>query len=105
MLEGVLENYIVVFSIGIIIGVLIARYYYERTTNYSLGKIIEGVMISESVQDLHEYGKELDSLLIKMRSESDNLLDQIKRCRDIEKMIIESEKQKIADENNIVDDE
>ena len=85
MIWRILEDYFVIFSIGLVFGVIIARYYYERATNQSLGRIIEGVMISETVDELFRQSKELESLITKMRSESDSLLDQIKRIRDIER--------------------
>jgi hypothetical protein len=91
MIWRILEDYFVVFSVGLILGLLIARYYYERVSNHSLGRIIEGVVISESVEDLQGYSRELESLLLKMRSEADNLLDQVKRFRDIERMLGDSE--------------
>ena len=93
MILRILEDYFVIFSVGLILGLLIARYYYERVSNHSLGRIIEGVVISESVEDLQGYSNELESLLTKMRTESVNLLDQVKRFRDIERKLGDSESQ------------
>lgn len=87
MIWEILENYLVTLIIGAIIGAIAIRYYYENSKNYALGKTIEGAMISSSVDELKDYCSELDLLLSKMRSESDTLLEQIKRCKDIENIV------------------
>jgi hypothetical protein len=84
MLWQIFEDYFVIFSIGLIIWVLIARYYYERVSNQSLGRILEGVIISDNIAGLQEYTMQLESLLMNMRVECDDLIDQVKRFRDIE---------------------
>ena len=112
MIWDIFENYLVTLIIGAIVGGLFTRYYYEKSKNYALGKTIEGVMISGSIEDLRDYCNELDLLLTKMRSESDNLLEQIKRCMDIENMVpkvnesettleLEPTPKDFEDENNI----
>jgi len=86
MIWDILENYLVILIIGIVIGIIFTRYYYERTKNYSIGKIFEAVMISNNVNDLRNYCNELDILLSKMRIESDTLMESINRCGDIERI-------------------
>ena len=106
MIWRIIQDYFVVFSVGLIFGVIITRYYYERASNHSLGRIIEGVMISESVDELFSHSKELESLVSKIRSESDNLIDQIKRIRDIEKTRspLESSDLELNDTDSIYND-
>ena len=86
MAFGVPEEYLVSTAIGVLIGVFAAKYFYENTRNYSIGKAIEGAMISDNIEVLFDYSKDLERLLSKMNAESDSLLDQIKRCGDIESM-------------------
>ncbi len=92
MVWVIFENYLVTLVIGVIMGVVATRYFYEKTKNYSIGKTIEGALISGSIGDLIEYTRDLELLLDKMRNESETLLDQIKRCGDIESVNYEPEK-------------
>jgi len=69
---------------GMILGFFITRYYYEKNKNHTLGKTIEGIMISRSVEEIHSLSKDLNSLIEKMQIESYELLEQILHARDIE---------------------
>ena len=89
MLLDTVESYIVSTVIGLLFGIIIARYYYEKTRNFAVGKAIEGALISGNIDALINYCKDLESLLSKMNSETNTLLDQIKRCGDIETMLSE----------------
>ena len=71
-------------SIGMILGFFITRYYYEKNRNHSLGKTIEGIMISRSVEEISSLSKDLNSLLEKIQLESYELVEQISHARDIE---------------------
>lgn len=73
-----------VLLFGVAVGFLISRRLSEETNHYSLGKTIEGSVISRRVSYLSAYCNELDSLLSNIRIETDALLDQIHRFRDIE---------------------
>ena len=84
MIWDILKNYLVVLLFGVAIGFLISRRLSEDTNHYSLGKTIEGSVISRRVSYLSAYCKELDSLISNIRNETDALLDQINRFRDIE---------------------
>jgi hypothetical protein len=105
MLSRLIEDAFVVFSIGFFLGAIVIRYYYERVDNRSLGRIIDGAMISDSVEKLYGQSREMESLLGKMRSEADSLVDFIKRCRDIEKRKNDSElyEERIEDETSFPD--
>ena len=87
---------LIIFVIGIVIGITITRYYYEKTKNYSIGKTIQGVMISDSVDQLIELHSELSTLLSKLNDESMNLNEQIKRSGDIESISFKE----LLEENN-----
>jgi hypothetical protein len=84
MIWDILKNYFVVLLFGVAVGFLISRRLSEETNHYSLGKTIEGSVISRRVSYLSAYCNELDSLLSNIRIETDALLDQIHRFRDIE---------------------
>ena len=84
MLWQIAKEYLSVFSIGILIGFLITRYYYEEVSKHSLGKIIESALITDEVVELYKQTKELDTLLDKIRFSSDSLFDKVRRSRDIE---------------------
>jgi hypothetical protein len=91
VLREIIDNYVVAFFFGTILGFIITRYYYEKNRNYNLGRTIESVLISSSVKSLWEYHKKIDQLLSNMRLESDALTDQIKRFQDIEKTPIDKD--------------
>lgn len=84
MIWDILKNYLVVLLFGVAIGFFISRRLSEETNHYSLGKTIEGSVISRRVNYLSAYCSELDSLLSNIRNETDALLDQMNRFRDIE---------------------
>ena len=84
MLSDGFQIDLIIFFIGIVIGITITRYYYEKTKNYSIGKTIQGAMISDSVNHLIELHNELSSSLSKIQEESMNLNEQIMRSGDIE---------------------
>jgi hypothetical protein len=92
MIWDILDNYLLTLIVGVIIGVVANRYFYKKTTNHSIGQTIEGALISGSVGELFEHAKDLELLLDKMRKESDNLLEEIKRCVDIEYISYEPNK-------------
>ena len=73
------------FITGFLVGIEVTRYYNEKVNRYSLGKIIQGVLISKSVSELSEYNNQIDVLVQKMKSSSDILSKQLKRGEDIEK--------------------
>ena len=83
MLE-LLEDYIVVLIIGVIIGALATRLYYEKTKNYTVGKIIESAMIKGNINELINQCKDLQQILIKMNMNSEELYEQIRKSGDIE---------------------
>ena len=70
---------------GFLVGIEVTRYYNEKVNKYSLGKIIQGVLISKSVSELNEYNNQIEGLVQKMKSSSDILSKQLKRGEDIEK--------------------
>jgi len=84
-----LTYYTIVFVIGFFVGIEVSRHYNEKTRKYSLGKIIQGVMISKSVNELQEYSSQLDLLLHKIIVSSDNLATQLRRGEDIEEIFYE----------------
>jgi len=79
-----IQNIIFDVSIGMILGFFVTRYYYEKNRNHSLGKTIEGIMISRSVEEISSLSKDLNSLLEKIQFESYELVEQISHARDFE---------------------
>ena len=98
-------NYITTLVIGSIMGVIATRYFYEKTKNYSIGKTIESALISGSIDDLLDHQKDLEQLLAAMRHESNTLMEQIKRCGDIESLNIEPNENGDEDEITSLDHE
>ena len=90
-----IQNFFFDVSIGMILGFFVTRYYYEKNRNHSLGKTIEGIMISRSVEEISSLSKDLNSLLEKIQLESYELVEQISHARDIET---------IPYDNNIIKD-
>ena len=79
-----IQNIIFDVLIGMILGFFITRYYYEKSKNNTIGKTIEGIMISKSVEEISSLSKDLNSLVEKIQIESYELLEQISHARDIE---------------------
>ena len=79
-----IQNIIFDVLIGMILGFFITRYYYEKNKNNIIGKTIEGIMISKSVEEISSLSKDLNSLVEKIQIESYELLEQISHARDIE---------------------
>lgn len=79
-----IQNILFDVLIGIILGFFITRYYYEKNKNHVLGKTLEGIMISRSVEEILSLSKDLNIIIEKMQIESYELLEQILHARDIE---------------------
>ena len=105
MLWSIIEDYFVIFSIGFIVGAITTRYYYERIAKHSLGKAIEGAVISNNVERLHGKSKDLENLLRQMMDESESLTGQIKRIRDIEKRKNDSDTIDFLEDKKTIEDE
>lgn len=84
MLWSAIEDYFIIIFIGFIIGVIVTRYYYERVLNRSLGRTIEGAVISNNVDRLRRKNRDLETILRQMMEECDSLTERIMRIRDIE---------------------
>ena len=80
----VLQNLFLNIFIGIVLGFILTRYYYEKTRNFALGKTIEGILISRNIEELIYLSEDLNGIIEKLRLESDGLLEQIKKSRNIE---------------------
>ena len=61
MLPDGFQMDLIIFFIGITIGIASTRYYYEKTNNYSIGKTIQGAMISDNVDLLIDLNNELSN--------------------------------------------
>ena len=79
-----IENFLFDVFIGMILGFFITRYYNKKNTNNTLGKTIEGIMISGNMEEILSLSKDLNSVIEKIQIESDELLEQILHARDIE---------------------
>jgi hypothetical protein len=79
-----LQNVFLYIFIGVVLGYFLTKYYYEKTRNFALGKTIEGIMISKNIEEILSLSKDLNTIIEKLRLESDGLLDQIQKSRDIE---------------------
>lgn len=82
----VIETHIVMMIIGVILGVFVTRFYYERTVqNVALGRIIEFSMITKSIQDLGQHATTLNEIIQGMIRCSEELDEQLRFSHDIEK--------------------
>jgi hypothetical protein len=79
-----LQNIFLYIFFGVVLGYFLTRYYYEKTRNFALGKTIEGIMISKNIDVLINLSKDLNTIIEKLRLESDGLIEQIQKSRDIE---------------------
>jgi hypothetical protein len=87
-----IQNILFDVLIGMILGFFISRYFYEKNKNHALGKTIEGIMISRSVEEILSLSKDLNSVIEKMQIESYELLEQILHARDIESIPFDDDK-------------
>lgn len=85
------QNFFLYVFVGTVLGFILTRYYYEKSKNYALGKTIEGIMISRNVEEILNLSQDLASVIEKIRYESDSLLEQIKKARDIEAIPFEND--------------
>jgi hypothetical protein len=79
-----LQSILLYICIGVILGIYVTRKYHEKTKNYHIGKTIEGILISRNVEELLSLSQDLNSLIVKLQLESNNLLEEIKHAQDIE---------------------
>ena len=91
MFLDALGNIFVILFFGALIGIFLTRYYYEKTKNYKLGKTIEGVLISESIKDIVVLGEELTRILNELDFLGGELIENVKKSRDIESYALSSE--------------
>ena len=83
---GFIRNDLFYVIIGTILGFIITRNYYKKMNNYGLGKRIESIMLSKSVEEIASLINDLVDIVNNLQIKSNDILDQIKYIQDIEKI-------------------
>jgi hypothetical protein len=81
-----LENYLITGVIGLVVGFLLARRYYQNLVkNASIGKIIEYSLINNNLNDLETEVQKLNHCIQTLKGIGELLGEQISTVHDIEK--------------------
>ena len=86
MVVEVYETHILIGSVSLLLGFIIARFYYKRIVrNVALGQVIDFSMIQNNVQNIEGLSSKLNDTISDMKMHTEELIEQIQACQDIEK--------------------
>lgn len=81
----VLETHLLIGALGIVIGYLATRFYYNRQLrNLDISKVIEFSLITKNLGELTELSDKLNNILTSLKESGKELENQLYLARDIE---------------------